>query len=139
MQRTRNIVAALLAILAAPSVLTLLWRGQFGYFVVLEALFVTALLAAAALVLRGSRYWYFWLLGVLLVLTWAFARKFIGDVLLVPEHWTYFGIVLREATKRGLDGGPVMVWSLIVIPLALPAMSVLSVVLCLLSSRRSTR
>ena len=67
--------------------------------------------------------------------TYLVAWKFIQEVLFIPEHWSHFGLVLNEAARRGIDGGPGLVWGLIVLPLALPALLIALVGLCMASWR----
>jgi hypothetical protein len=80
---------------------------------------IAGLAVAALFAWRGYRYWSLVLAIVLAVQTWAFARGFVSNVLFVPEHWTYFKSVFKSALARGLDGGPLLIWSLVVIPLGL--------------------
>jgi hypothetical protein len=140
MTQLRRTIALLLIFLAAPSVFWIVTVPLFPreypdwvFGLVRELFFVACLGAAALTAWRGSRYWEFILLAALGIQTYVVAGSFIKDVMLVPDHWTYFGNVAREAAHRGFNGGPGLIWSLIMLPLGLPALLLLAVSLCIMS------
>src|SRR5258708_5975862 len=126
MTQPRRAVAALVALLTIPSVYWVVtrplaapetgWQADW----IRELMFIVGLLASAAMTWRASRYWQFVLPAVLAVATYLIAWKFIQEVLLVPAHWSHFRLVIEEAMRRGFNGGPRLVWSLLILPLALP-------------------
>ena len=145
MTHLRRAIALLLIFLAAPSLFYVVtvpffpseysaW-GALG--LVRELFFAVCLTVTALTTWRGSRYWEFILLAAVGIQTYVVASNFIKDIMFVPDHWTYFGIVAREAANRGFDGGTGLVWSLILLPLGLPVLLLISVWLCLLHQRRT--
>jgi len=143
MTHLRRTVALLLIFLAAPSLFYIVTVPFFpaeyserGIFSLVRELFFVACLAAAALTAwRGSRYWEFVLLATVGIQTYVIAGSFLRDVMFVPAHWSYFGSVAKEAARRGFDGGPGLIWSLILLPVGLPALLLISVWLCSISQR----
>ena len=129
MHRRRRIIALLVVLLAVPS---LFWSATMPFvgphesgwpYLWLRELFFVLCLAAAALALWFQpRYWQLLLLLAVGIQAYVTSWNFIKGIVATPSHWTYFGIVMREAAVRGIDGGAGLVWSLIVLPLALPLM-----------------
>ena len=142
MTHLRRAIALLLIFLAAPSLFWIVMMPLFPteypdwvYRLVRESFFVVCLAVAALTAWRGSRHWELILLSAVGIQTYVVAGSFIENVVLVPDHWTYFGIVAREATHRGFDGGPGLIWSLIMLPVGLPALLLIAVSLCVMSQR----
>jgi len=141
MSRTRRTVAILMVLLAIPSLywsVTMPFKGvkDLGWWLGWMSegvLFVTCSVVAALVSWHGSRYWQLLQLTVVVFFTDIFASNFIQDVLIEPDHWSHFEIVLKEAMRRGFDEGLWLVWYLIVLPLALPALLIATVWLCLAS------
>ena len=143
MATVRRAISLVLVLLAAPSVL---W-SVFGLFVPIpsfpewrslewwlqwaeESFFVFCFLLASVILWKGFRIWPVVLLVVTGLQTYLVAGSFVLDVLLVPSHFaSYVPLVLKEATNRGATGTS-LVWSLLVLPLALPALLLTSVWLC---------
>ena len=135
----RRAVALVLGLLAVPSLYwSVVWpfahSGEAGWLLnwAREIFFVLSLAVAAMVAWRASRYWQLIVLAVVALHTYLVAWQFIDNVLLTPAHWSHFELVLREAARRGFEGGgPGLIWSLIVLPLALPALLIFSVWLCI--------
>ena len=140
MAPVRRVIALLLVLLAAPSLLWCVlglflpipsvpeWRSQAWWFYWGEGLFfVLCFLGTSLVVWKGTRFWPFVLLVVVGLHTYLQASLFIQQVLLVPSHFaSYFPIVLNEAAKRGASGTG-LIWGLIVLPLALPTLLLTSI------------
>ena len=138
MRQRRRAIALLIVLLAVPSLFWSATMPFFGpheagwpYLWLQELFFVLCLTAAAVAVWFRPRYWQLILLAAVGLQTYATAGSFIRDIVLDPSHWTYFGIVLHEASARGVDGGAGLVWALIVLPLALPLLLLTGIWLCL--------
>ena len=148
MTQFRRSIALLLVLLVVPSIFWILvetflaisgsseWSSSESWFHFLKELsFVACLTIPAIAVWRGSRRWPFILLVFVGFQTYITAWQFAREVLFVPSRWSYFDIVRAEAERRGLDDGPLLVWNLIVVPLALLVLSLISVLLCVANQR----
>lgn len=147
MLSTRRVIALVLLLLAAPSLLWCVvglfapipsfpeWRSREWWFEWADELFfVLCFLGASFVVWKGFRAWAVVLLVTVGLHTYLHAWLFIQEVLFAPSHFvTYFPLVLKEAANRGTSGAA-LIWSLIVFPLALPALLLTSIWLCFVRS-----
>ena len=137
MHRRRRIIALLVVLLAAPSLfwsVTMPFVGPhesgWPYLWLRELFFVVCLAAAALALWFRPPYWQLLLLLAVGIQAYANSWNFSKGIVATPSHWTYFSIVMREAAVRGIDGGPGLVWSLIVLPIALPVMLLTVIWIC---------
>ena len=147
MVTARRVTAVILVLLAMPS---LIWI-VLGMFLPIpnfpewhsadwwldwtkEAFFVLCFLGTSILVWKAQRMWPIVLVVVVGFFTYTLAGSFIQEFLLVPSRLlSYVPMVLKEAASRGRLGGTMLIWSLIVFPLALPMLLVASLSLGLAS------
>jgi hypothetical protein len=140
MTRLRRATALVLAGLAGPSAIWLLLRllgvpsdsSSHGWGA--ELLFVVCCLVAAAATWAAVRYWPLVVFAVAASYTYLITGPLVSGVLLVAPG-TYVASVVKESVARGLSGGVSLAWSLLVLPIAFPVLSVFAAWLCVVLMR----
>jgi hypothetical protein len=140
MTRLRRAIAVMLVLLASPSVVWLLMTlfdaipNSSQQSASAELVFVICCLAAAGAAWTAVRFWPLVVLVVAAAYTYVITGPLVTGVLLVAPVG-YIAGVLGEAADRGISGGMSIVWSLLVLPIAFPALFVLAGGLCIASRR----